>query len=492
MKTLWPLSLLAFALVACEPSTGPSELDIVRGRTVPASSPAFLNTVRVEAHFSSCSASIIGEKLILTAAHCVEDSTASQIKVIFERKDSVPAVERKIDVSRVQMFKKEGAAFFPNFDMAWLELKETIPAPFQPMEVLRDPSLLTPETSIILAGYGMQKDDCSDTVNCSGVLREGNTQLSTYHDEAHIMSLLVFHGDPQKNLSGACYGDSGGPAYAQIQGQWYVVGVTNGFTDALAPQSDGSCEAGWDIYTFAGDYVPWLEMTSGYHLKVGDSARNRTRASPPKLISGLSLPRPASWSEWVSYANHEDPAWSTMDAILQSMAYNYRSLGVTREQMTEVLYNPELTRPSLETRDFLWIYGTLSDLAPLQYFTGLQSLSVNTPSLDRISALDALPKLTSLSFQNVQSVPHDLLDQVPQLKTRLHVLGFENMSESALARVDWKNLNQLKALKLRNSTLNVSRFNQLNLGPDAELELDQMIIKGSFAPQTMPGTLRLS
>ncbi|RYZ47432.1 MAG: trypsin-like serine protease, partial [Proteobacteria bacterium] len=249
-------SLLTLLVIgsACTKATT-SEEKIVRGREVGQDSPAYLSAVRLEMGGGLCTGSIIGPRLILTAAHCVADVPATQIKVYFDRIPSTSPDNSRKGV-KAQTFKPFGAALFPNFDIAWIELDADVPAPYQPIEILRDANFLESNTNILLAGYGKQADVCT-TNDCTGYLREANTHFEKYYDKAHIQSLLVFHGPKESGLGGACNGDSGGPAYAEIAGKWYLIGVTNGLRGDITPESDNSCDGGWDIYTSAGDYVSW-------------------------------------------------------------------------------------------------------------------------------------------------------------------------------------------------------------------------------------------
>src|SRR5689334_20190548 len=98
---------LCLGFVACGESTS-SDLAIVRGHLVGTGSPALYNTVSLRMGNSSCTGSIIGQRLILTAAHCVEDVQASEITVRFQRTNTVPTVDKEIDAVRVRTFKPEG------------------------------------------------------------------------------------------------------------------------------------------------------------------------------------------------------------------------------------------------------------------------------------------------------------------------------------------------------------------------------------------------
>ena len=53
---------------------------------------------------------------------------------------------------------------------------------------------------------------------------------------------------------GSCFGDSGGPAFATINGARVVAGVTSSGTGDL-------CGAGWDLYTAVFDELEFVDTT---------------------------------------------------------------------------------------------------------------------------------------------------------------------------------------------------------------------------------------
>ncbi|MBC7662083.1 MAG: trypsin-like serine protease [Chitinophagaceae bacterium] len=477
-------SLVVMTLFAagCHRSTAgsTSEEKIVRGREVKEGSPAFLSAVRVEMGGGLCTGSIIGPRLILTAAHCVGGVSADQIKVFF---DKFPIGDKNNVRKAVKLdtFKPFGADLFPNFDVAWIQLDEDVPAPYTPAEILRDPGILSTTTPILLAGYGKQADVCV-SADCVGQLREANTAFENYYDKAHIMSLLVFHGPAELGLGGACNGDSGGPAYAQVGTKWYLIGVTNGTRSDITPQSDNLCNSGWDIYTYAGAYVSWLEKDTGTSLKHDDVTTNLDPAVQPLVVRGLSqTTKPTSWAEWINYANHSDPAYYTVDSIVQYLAYDS---GIQGAGKTAVLYDPALTIEKAATTTSLYLSGTtVTDLTPLNAFYSLKDLTLDTTGVTDLSALSNKSTLTSIGIRKFgDAAPDTVINTLGAARKNIEDFVVESISATVLGGTDWSTFSKLKNLAFGKTvgTLDLSKIKPRLIPNDSELAITDTAVTGQL------------
>jgi Leucine-rich repeat (LRR) protein len=440
-----------------------SKLDIIRGRPLGPDSPALNNVVGLSFDGSStfCTGSVVADNIVVTAAHCVYGK--NDFYVVFGQ---ASGLMEKIAVDTVETYKPYGDAAFPNFDIAWLKLKKKVPARFQPMEILRDPSHLNEATEIRLAGYGYEKTNCRDRT-CADELLETNTALHRYYDSARLMSLLVFHGDKEKGLGGACNGDSGGPAYARIKDRWYLIGVTNGATPYLTPDAyedlANFCESGRDIYTFMGDYVPWLQKTSGREL-VQKAEDNPDRRQPPVLIQGESraadVAEPQTWAEWVEYPYHNEEAWNTVNVLLYQLLGEYY-LDLKPEDLTRIFsdaaFSQNLAEQQSEINIELNITNTQRfkdqplDLRPLATWKGLTQVQLHEEAaLVGVEAVSRLPGLSTLVLSasrdgHARAVNFEALQRVgPSLKT----LQLRNYTAAELQTLPAAHLSQLESLEL--------------------------------------------
>ena len=86
-KTLLYVFICAFSIVACDPiCSSDREQRIVGGDEAPPGRYTFMVSIRkLGGHW--CGGSVLNNRFILTAAHCVEDARASQLAVHLGRHD---------------------------------------------------------------------------------------------------------------------------------------------------------------------------------------------------------------------------------------------------------------------------------------------------------------------------------------------------------------------------------------------------------------------
>lgn len=74
-----------------------------------------------------------------------------------------------------------------------------------------------------------------------------------------ILGLRIKPGDEASDLQGAAApGDSGGPAYVEIEGALFVAGIGYATDDANAGGIIGNA-GDWELYTRISAFVPWIE-----------------------------------------------------------------------------------------------------------------------------------------------------------------------------------------------------------------------------------------
>ncbi|MDG0815284.1 S1 family peptidase [Bdellovibrio svalbardensis] len=291
------LSTLSFA--ACTPQnsetsqlqTSNSQLDssaIIDGKLVAPNEAIAKSIVAIysqnddENGGAICTGSLLPGNLVLTAAHCVD----KYMTIIFapDIDSASESQSRPVDAAQVSPYwATRQTAQKDQGDIALIHFQGSVPKGFVPATFLTDMSALKNGTTVLLAGYGTNKvvqtpidkntypdlinaiqtgkvvcDDPMNLTNCaevampgSGVLRKTAVKIA---DNKHGMTEVLLD---QTSGTGACHGDSGGPAYVAIKGKLYLWGVTS--RGANDPRNDCSKNA---VYTNAYAYKVWISQTA--------------------------------------------------------------------------------------------------------------------------------------------------------------------------------------------------------------------------------------
>ena len=164
-----------------------------------------------------CTGTLIAERVVLTAAHCVELTRPEA--VFFGH--SLAQGGKLIPVERARAhpaFVPSGPDEASTNDIAALLLAADAPVAVTPIPVL-DPALaageLTPDRELLVVGFG----GVASSPGGAGIKRKGSVAIDSVGDQ-----LLYARASP----SHPCGGDSGGPALLAIDGEEYLVGVTAG------------------------------------------------------------------------------------------------------------------------------------------------------------------------------------------------------------------------------------------------------------------------
>lgn len=197
---------------------------IVNGSEVPSEDPdskkAVLLVIFHTQGMRSCTGALISERMILTAAHCLKDAT--QVTAIFS-----PAMtcasgydRKRMSIPSEKFLVHESYAPEKNFlnDLALVKLSAPAPANY-PVARLYDGQRPLSSDQILMIGYGISDESKTDSL----VLRK---TTKSFHKEALAKGQVVAFNQAGES-GGVCDGDSGGPIYAECEGEDQILGVAN-------------------------------------------------------------------------------------------------------------------------------------------------------------------------------------------------------------------------------------------------------------------------
>ncbi|MGH6837431.1 MAG: S1 family peptidase [Methylocella sp.] len=190
---------------------------------------------------SFCTASVIAQDVVLTAAHCVSNLSDTQVLYRGGKSQLIPFDVASIAI-HPEFRPKIGRKHLISIDLALLRLKQPLPPAFNPV-TFADPSSVTAGQAFRIAGFGRASEDVSGT---SGVLRAGILVA-----RGPKSPVLVWLTDPDGAGLGGCTGDSGAPVLAIGQPALIAVAIrANG-------NKGHSCGASTEA-VLIGPQMPWV------------------------------------------------------------------------------------------------------------------------------------------------------------------------------------------------------------------------------------------
>jgi secreted trypsin-like serine protease len=274
LAMLFPLIGLALA----EDTGGPPAPPVVNGdETSDYSAVGMILACQGRYCGQFCSATLIADRWVLTAAHCVEaldDYERSGAEGYF----AVGPDQYNIgDSVRIQSYERH-----PDYDATTVQNDVGLLEIARKMEGVTPYALNTDnvdrswvDRELLYVGYGITGDNRGD----SGTKRYAWMPVVEY-DSFFIYSLDL---EDDQNL---CSGDSGGASMQEAGGAYEVVGV-NSFVFAYSSRST-VCEGGGAAVARVDRYIDWIEEVSGVPInsQLGDEAGD---SGLPEEVAGFAF-----------------------------------------------------------------------------------------------------------------------------------------------------------------------------------------------------------
>lgn len=233
------------------PST--SFADIMGGDDVDAGDPIAHSTVALYQQMGEggalCTASLITKNIAVTAAHCVEHGIDHMAVITGEKLESEDRdVLRVVDSQISPGWSESRLAGEDAGDIALVRFEGKLPKGYGPAHILSKKAELKKGDEVILAGYGI-----TNALKKTGAGTLRKTSVKVAEPEFGKTEILF----DQHQGKGACHGDSGGPAFVEVNGKDYLLGVTSRGYPVTAPDD---CKH-QVIYTKVTAYRDWIKST---------------------------------------------------------------------------------------------------------------------------------------------------------------------------------------------------------------------------------------
>lgn len=244
---------------------------------------------------------VVAPSHVLTAAHVAGGSAPSSITVQI----NATATPATLGVSAVTTFP---SASFPYDDLSLLTLAAPVPSSVTILPILREG--LPSHQTITLVGYGASGNgDTGATVNGSASVKRsgrntadlvqttvdtsGRTSLFYLFDFDGPSGTGAFGAGTLGNTSETCFsvGDSGSPAFAEINGRRWLAGINNFVATINGVGADYRFgTVGGGILLSDPRFIDWLDTQTGHTLAdPNDSGGDAPVPAWALMVLGLAL-----------------------------------------------------------------------------------------------------------------------------------------------------------------------------------------------------------
>ncbi|MFE1600051.1 S1 family peptidase [Methylobacterium sp. ID0610] len=242
------------------------------------------SVVRIESTSGEmCSGSLIGQDLVLTAAHCVMHKAGYWVVVTDRnfRQRRLRAVAAAMHPDFVAGTTPEDQ---PGTDLAILKLSERLGPDFQPLST-RGGGGISAGDGVAIAGYGVVAENRRSTAR---VLRQARLVSLGELQVANTVTVVADRRSLAETAgAGACLGDSGGPILKGGPGGYQLVGVVSWSSGAAQQGRVRTACGGFTAVTPIAGHTDWIAA------RADDLSRYQAgEPAPARVVRG----NPADWT----------------------------------------------------------------------------------------------------------------------------------------------------------------------------------------------------
>jgi secreted trypsin-like serine protease len=210
---------------------------------------------------ATCGASFLGDKWVLTAAHCVDDGNPFSFKMNVGEYDLSDGAENAIDIANIYIHPLYDADLINN-DIALVELVSSVDAPAVQIAEAEVTDQYAIENSMAtVAGWGGREGYAPNegpTSDFPDILHQVDLQLMTNEqcidilnaNDTFITGNMICAAIPEGG-KGSCQGDSGGPLIINTGSGVQQVGIVSWGIGCAAEGYPG-------VYTRVSVYKEWM------------------------------------------------------------------------------------------------------------------------------------------------------------------------------------------------------------------------------------------
>lgn len=214
-----------------------------------------------------CGGSLIADDVVITAAHCVDTSSPSDVQVAvgYLILSEIPYGERQ-DVIEIIVHPDWDDETSEN-DIALLILEDgSVNSSVEKIDLVAADDFIGEGEDVRATGWGQTESlpytDSLRWVDMEIAADPGDA-CQSYGGAYDPVSMICATGLSGSNIKDTCYGDSGGPLFTTAGGNYNLVGLTSWGYDCGLENYPG-------IYTRLTTYLDWIAEESGAVLSVAN------------------------------------------------------------------------------------------------------------------------------------------------------------------------------------------------------------------------------